>query len=244
MRIGNYQFSPNWIPSILTVLLLPLFIALGFWQLSRAQEKQYTLDLQSERIALPEYKITTIPGNLSEIEYRKLSITGRYLNQYQIYVDNKVYKGQAGYYIVTPLRLSGRDDVILVNRGWIKATNSRQLLPTFSSTDEEVSLTGTAKINPKDIVTFLNDNNRLGEDWPALVRWIDPLALDKDIPGTVAHFLFLQDPADDEEFKRKWTFVNSSPDKSVSYAMQWFSFGILLVVIFLVVNIKRINKQV
>lgn len=244
MRIGHYQFSPARIPTLATILLLPVFISLGFWQLNRAEEKQAILDLRNERLALSEYNVDSIPANLGDIEYRKLSIKGRYLNQYQIYIDNKVHQGQVGYQIVTPLQLSGRDEVILVNRGWIKASGDRRRLPTIVNNDNEVTLKGTLKLNSKDIVTFLNDNNRLGTDWPALVRWVDPLALDKDIEGAVAPFLFLQDELPEDELKRQWHFINSSPEKSVSYAMQWFSFALLLLIIYVAVNLKRIKEKV
>ena len=243
MRIGNYKFSPKWIPSIITVLILPILIALGFWQLSRAEEKKYILEQQNASMALPEYFLDSIPADLSVIEYRKLVIKGRYLNQFPIYIDNKVYHGQVGYQIVVPLQLSGGSDVILVNRGWLKATESRSRLPVFKKIEHEVSLKGIAKLNPKDVAS-LGSKNRLGTNWPALVRWVDASALDKDIPGKVATFLFLQDPTAADELKREWKFINSPPEKNISYAIQWFSLAGLLFIIYIVANTRRLNKQV
>ena len=241
MRIGNYQFKPNWVPSIVTLLILPILIALGFWQLSRAEEKQQILEQRSERMALPEYFVKTIPAKLSELEYRKLVIKGRYLNQYQIYIDNKVHHGQVGYQIVIPLQITGTNELVLVNRGWLKATGSRSVLPVVSLIETEVMLSGIAKLNTRDVAS-LGSKNRLGTDWPALVRWVDPTTLDKVIPGKVAPFVFLQDPSEDDELKREWKFINSPPEKNMSYALQWFSLAGLLLMIYIVVNTKRINR--
>ncbi|TXI27412.1 MAG: SURF1 family protein, partial [Aquipseudomonas alcaligenes] len=36
-------FRPGWWPSIAVALLLPLLLGLGFWQLSRAEEKRTLL---------------------------------------------------------------------------------------------------------------------------------------------------------------------------------------------------------
>ncbi len=241
MRIGSYQFSPNWIPSIITVLILPILIVLGFWQLSRAEEKRDIFEQRTERLALPEYVLESVPEDLSALEYRRLSVTGHYLNQYTIYIDNKVYQGQVGYQVVVPLQISGQSDVILVNRGWLKATGSRSRLPIFKKIEDEVTLKGIAKLNPKDVAS-LGSGNRLGTDWPALVRWIDAIELDEDIPGNVASFMFLQDPTPEDELKREWTFINSPPEKNVSYAVQWFIMAGLLLIIYIVVNTKRLNR--
>ncbi len=241
MRIGHYQFKPKWVPSILTILMLPILIALGFWQLSRAEEKQQILDQRNQRMALPKNVLTSIPKDLSEIEYRRLVIKGKYLNQYPIYIDNKVYQGQVGYQIVIPFMIAGSDELILVNRGWVKATESRSRLPVVPFIETEVTLNGQVKLNSKDVAS-LGSKNRLGNDWPALVRWVDPLALDKDIPGKVAPFVFLQDPEPIDELKREWVFINAPPEKSISYALQWFSLAGLLFIIYIVVNTKRIKN--
>ena len=40
MRVGaHYLFSPGLVPSVMVVLGLPVLIALGFWQLDRAEQK-------------------------------------------------------------------------------------------------------------------------------------------------------------------------------------------------------------
>ena len=130
---------------------------------------------------------------------------------------------------------------MLVNRGWVKATESRSRLPTVSLVETELTLKGIAKLNPKDVAS-LGSQNRLGNDWPALVRWIDPDELNKVIAGKVAAFLFLQDSLPEDELKREWTFINSPPEKNMSYAMQWFTLAGLLLIIYIVVNTKRLNK--
>ncbi|VAW99819.1 Cytochrome oxidase biogenesis protein Surf1, facilitates heme A insertion [hydrothermal vent metagenome] len=241
MRIGNYKFNPNWIPSTITVLILPILVALGFWQLSRAEEKRYMLEQRSERLALPEFMIESIPEDLSELEHRRLVVKGHYLNQYPIYIDNKVYQGQVGYQIVLPLQISDSEQVILINRGWLKATESRSRLPEFTKIKTEVLLNGVVKLNSKDVAS-LGSGNRLGNDWPALVRWIDPVELDRDIPGNIASLVFLQDPVPEDGLKREWKFINSPPEKNISYAMQWFSLAGLLLIIYIVVNTKRLSK--
>ena len=48
MRLGLFEFSPSWIPSVITVLMLTLLVSLGIWQLERAAAKaQLTGDFES-----------------------------------------------------------------------------------------------------------------------------------------------------------------------------------------------------
>jgi len=242
MRIGNYQFRPRIIPTLVTLVLLPVLISLGFWQLSRTEEKREILAQQQKMSQLPPMRITAENIEKTELEYRRLQITGRYLTKYQILIDNKVHQGQVGYYVVTPLQIDKTDSAVLVNRGWVKSTGRREVLPEIGTPDGLVTILGTAKFNPKDVVSF-NDQNRLGKSWPALVRWIDISELDQDIPFKLKPYLLLQASEQNEDYVRNWTFVNSPPEKNMSYAVQWFSLATALLLIYIFVNTKRIRKQ-
>ena len=44
---------------------------------------------------------------------------GEWLPERQIYIDNQIHEGRAGFAVITPLRLRGSDAAVLVNRGWI-----------------------------------------------------------------------------------------------------------------------------
>ena len=242
MRIGHFQFRPNLVPTLVTLILLPMLISLGFWQLSRAEEKRAILAEQLEKSRLPALHITAANKKLEEIKYRQLVVSGKYLSKYQILVDNKVHQGEVGFYVVTPFRIEGTDSVVLVNRGWVKGTGSREILPSIVTPETNLSIKGIAKFKTKDIVTF-NDQNRLGQDWPALVRWVDIKELDKDIPYKLKPYLILQAAAPDQDYVRNWKLVNSTPDKNLSYAAQWFTLAGVLLLIFIGVNTKRIPKQ-
>jgi surfeit locus 1 family protein len=41
MQIFNYRFQPKLIPTLATLLLLPLLINLGMWQANKADKKHF-----------------------------------------------------------------------------------------------------------------------------------------------------------------------------------------------------------
>lgn len=242
MRIGSFTFSPRLWPSLITLALLPVLISLGFWQLSRTEEKRQILTQQQEKKQLPQLTIDAQERTQQEVEYRRLIVTGNYIPEYQVLIDNKVYQGQVGYYIVTPLKIVNSDKVILINRGWVKATHSRDVLPDIETPQGQVTLTGVAKYRPKDVAS-LGSGNRLGNAWPALVRWIDIDKLAEDMRLNLKSYLFLQDKLPEDQYKREWVFVNSPPEKNFSYAVQWFSLATALLLIYIFVNTKRSKEQ-
>jgi len=244
MRIGHFQFRSRLIPTLVTLILLPVLISLGFWQLSRAEEKREILAKQEQKRQMPALHITGNVDSQDALEHRELVVKGKYLPEYQILVDNKVHNGQVGYYVVTPLRIVGTESIVLVNRGWIKGTGRREVLPAIQTPESNITIHARAKFVTKDIVTWFSDKNRLGTDWPALVRWIDIMELNRDIPFELKPYLLLQTSDSNQDYVRNWKWVNSPPEKNITYAVQWFSLAATLLLIFVFVNTKRLNQQV
>ncbi|MBI1423598.1 MAG: hypothetical protein GC149_09050 [Gammaproteobacteria bacterium] len=242
MRIGKYQFKPRLIPSLLVVVLFPLLLRLGFWQLARADQKRVILANQHAKMDLPPLPIVQRVGANDDLEYRHLQVSGTFLDKYQIFIDNKVSQGQAGYDVVTPLRIKQTNQVVLVDRGWVPLGNSRAELPHIDTPDQEVTLTGIADYHTKDVVSF-GAANRSNQGWPAVVRWVDIQEIQAETKLDLAPFMLLLDPKERYGFVRNWQFVNMPPAKHVSYAVQWFTMALVLLVIYIVVNTKRIHES-
>jgi surfeit locus 1 family protein len=240
MRIANYEFKPRLLPTLATLILLPVLISLGIWQLGRADEKRMLLQAQAQKALLPVYDISDEHAKPADLDHRRLKATGRFDAQHRIYIDNKVYQGKVGYDVVDPLMLDNSDTVVLVNRGWVAATESRAVLPPVPLTDTHLLIEGLAKFQTKDVAS-LGAGNRVGEGWPALVRWIDISELQKSLPYKLKPYLLLQTNDTQDGLMRDWKFASSPPEKNISYAIQWFSLAIALVLIYLFVNTKKIK---
>ena len=241
MRIGNYQFKPRLLPTLLFLVLLPVLLRLGFWQLARADQKRAIIAEQNAKLAMPPKIIDKQLTDPENLEYRRLEISGKFIDKYQIFIDNKVHQGEAGYDVVTPLQIKDSQQYVLVNRGWVPQGTSRAVLPAIHTPGQQVSIVGIAKYNPKDVVSF-GAGNRSNQGWPALVRWIDIQEIHSEMKLDLLPFLLLLDPESKYGFVREWKFVNMPPEKHVSYAVQWFAMAMVLLIIYLVVNTKRINR--
>ena len=57
-------------------------------------------------------------------------------------------------------------------------------------------------------------------------------------------YILLQEPEQNSKLIRDWKIVVSPPEKNISYAVQWFSLALALIIIFIVVNAKKIKREV
>ncbi|HEY8092235.1 MAG TPA: SURF1 family protein [Acidimicrobiales bacterium] len=116
--MSRYRFlrQPRWVLfSALMLGLVVLMVNLALWQLRRLDEKRARNDRIAEAVAAAPLTL----GNSSDLpEWRTVSATGTYDVAHQVLIRNRSFDGQAGFHVVTPLRLpDGR--ALLVNRGWI-----------------------------------------------------------------------------------------------------------------------------
>ena len=111
---------------------------LGWWQLDRAAEKQSVQATLDARSALPPLDAGALADTAPAAEsqyYRKVSVSGRWLDARTVFLDNRPIAGNTGFIVVTPLALdSGK--AVLVQRGWVKRNfDERAALPRFASAD-------------------------------------------------------------------------------------------------------------
>lgn len=242
MRIGNRDFRPRLWPTIATVVLLPVLIALGFWQLDRAQEKQAIQERFEHRARKAPLVLGADMVLPDEVHYRRVTARGTYDGNHQLLIDNKVFEGRAGYQVLTPLRLEDSDTWVLVNRGWVAQGADRGKLPAIPVPRGPVEVHGLAGL-PEGKPLFIGDHDRENKSWPAVVLWVNLARYAKATGYRLQPIEILQDPKDPGDFPRHWQIVALPPEQSVSYAVQWFALAAALAIIYLVVNTHRIESD-
>lgn len=121
MRFGDLEFRFRWGPAVLLALPIPLFIALGFWQLDRADQKREQARVLDERIQLAPLELKGPVADPDALRFRRLQATGAFEPEGQILIENRRQANRTGFHVITPLRIEGTDRRVLVNRGWIPA---------------------------------------------------------------------------------------------------------------------------
>ena len=95
-----------------------LFVRLGIWQLSRLREKRAFNAVLTARFAAAPADITTLPADTALGHYRRVTAGGTMLYDREVVYAGRSHEGSPGVDLLTPLKLDGRDTVVMVNRGW------------------------------------------------------------------------------------------------------------------------------
>lgn len=255
LQIGKYVFSPKAVPTIGAIILVPFLASLGFWQLDRADQKRVIDDgVQQSQLKAPLDLNSVIKEGKTNSEtfvkeiYRSASMTGSYDTEHQYLLDNRTYKGRAGFHVLTPFLLNSKEGV-LVNRGWISYEGTRENIPDISVNKERLNIAGVIKKQGRAIVlkdddltiTDGNDSKAQQSNYPKLVQEIRISALASDLNIRLLPIVIELDSAEKTGFVREWQPYYGSIDKHNAYALQWFVMSAILLFLFLKLNTKKVK---
>jgi surfeit locus 1 family protein len=223
-------------PALATAILVmavPLFISAGFWQLSRAAEKQALLDQFAQALQRPVSGELSPQTPLTGNRYRRFRVSGRFDPQHQILLDNMTQGGKNGYQVLTPLRMAGW--TVLVNRGWVPGSPDRSELPDVAVADNMRTLTGRLSNLPSPGLRLAaGDSQERG--WPRRMLFPQRGELEAALGVSLPDFQLLLEAGEADGYTRDWQLVapEFGPAKHQGYALQWFSFAGLTVIFYAV----------
>lgn len=233
----KYQLKrPHWPFVVLTFVFLALFIALGCWQLRRATEKENLQYLYSSRINSPPIPFGQLP-NHGQWQYLPVEISGYYDSAHSMLLDNKINQHRVGYEVLTPFLPTHGQQWVLINRGWIPAPPHRQL-PTLDKISGLQTLTGVIYI-PAASPFMLGKVTESNNQWPLRLQNLQLTAISQILNQKLYPFIVLLNPLENHGFARDWQPVNMPAYKHLGYAIQWFTFALLLIIIFIALHIKK-----
>lgn len=228
------RFRPGLAAILFTAFFLPLLLVLGTWQVNRAAAKQALFDdfaAGGEAVALGED-----PGRLDALRrYTPLEATGSYMPQRQFLLDNMVRDGQAGYRVLTPLRLD-ENTAVLVDRGWVARDFSQGALPDIDVDAQERTVSGKLDRLPRPGIAL---DAELEPGWPKVVQFPTFDELSGELELRLVPGLLLLDASDPDGFRRDWRPSDFGPERHIGYAVQWFALALTLVIMFLAWSFRK-----
>lgn len=241
IKLGEYRFNPGVFTSLATLCLLYLLVSLGQWQLSRAEYKDKLQQKIVARKDLTPVSIQELPQAMNDRIFMPVSITGRYDSQHQLLLDNRIINGRAGFDVYTPL-LMHNGQHILVNRGWVPQGRTRDVLPVITTPDQTLSIRGLLDAAPSRGV-LLASNVHSEVRWPMLLQYIDFDEIESMLAYPLFDMMIRLDANDEHGFHRELPALNLNSAKNRGYAFQWFAMALALLIIYVVVNTKKIGDK-
>ncbi len=234
LRIGRWTFQPGFWPSLGALLFIALTVSLGNWQTRRAEQKAELgrrIDEGSRRapLALPAEQVAAEAYGLNPVQVR-----GEFAERHTLFLDNKVYRGVAGYHVLTPLRIEGSAMHVLINRGWVAGEARRDVFPAIKTPSGRQHIEGMA-IVPSS--RFLELSSR--EDSKPVIQNLVISRIARRTGLLLQPVVIQQTSAAPDGLVRIWQRPDAGTDKHRGYALQWYSLALLTALLYVGLNLKR-----
>lgn len=230
MKPGSRRFAPGFWPTLGAALVVFLTLFLARWQTDRGDEKQARQSLYEARMREPVVELRAAPS-ADELLYRRVLAAGEYVPEGQIYIDNQVYEGRAGFMVVTPLKLPS-GSLLLVQRGWIERDSHYPAAPAVAVPSGPVAVSGIAALPPRRYLE-LSSHTISGNVW-------QNLSIDRYRErngGKVLPFVLAADVA-----APGLQAIRERPDTGIErhreYALTWYAFAATALVLWIALGLR------
>jgi surfeit locus 1 family protein len=217
--------------SLLVLAAVGLCCALGLWQLDRLAQRQARNATINARMAAPAVPLDGTLGDPDALDYRRVQVRGTYDPEQEIVLRPRSLDGIAGVHVITPLRLSGSDAAVLVDRGWVPLNLAAPLERRAYAEPGEVIVQGIARRSqagasgPQEPPLQPGQTRRDG--------WfrVDIAQIEQQTGYKLLPLFIEQQPGpDDPELPRRIVTGDTGPGSHLSYTFQWFSFALILLI--------------
>ena len=229
------KFNPGKRITIFFVFFAFLFFSLGLWQIERGQAKTNLLDdFEKKILEKPSYI------NQKYQKWDRVYVEGKWDSSKQILIDNVIRRGIAGYKVLTPLRMKETDQLILVDRGWIKQNTFRDQLPDIKLIQIDEVVSGILEIPELGLV--LSDD-LVSKEWPKISQTKNLGVIKNEYDENIFPMILLADPTLKNSLEYiKITPTNMTPIKHYGYSAQWFLMFLVLCFMYVWYGYKRNAK--
>jgi len=237
VRLGGRVFAPSPALTALLVLLALGFVLLGRWQwrLGEAHAAQYRRFVHGAAriVTLGSASLASVP------DYQRVRVRGTYEGARQFLLDNSIHDGQDGYQVLTPLKRSP-GDTVLVDRGWVPFTGSRARLPDVAlAASGPVTVVGRVARLPVAGLAFGRAAPPPGNRWPKVTSFPRFSDLSAALGRPVEPRILLLAAGAPDGYVRRWRPPGMPAMKNWGYAVQWWALAAAAGVIWLVLSLRR-----
>jgi surfeit locus 1 family protein len=243
LRVGQRVFAPPAWGLLLTGVALAAFVSLGTWQLGRAREKQALTD---SFLAGSRDIVDATKRGLGDLpRYQQVRLRGSYDVDRQFLLDNMPSSaGRPGYRVLTPLERSDGLGWVLVDRGWVPLGATREDLPDIAVGVGRREVSGTLDALPIPGLRVGPAGSPGAGSWPRVLLFPTEADVESVLGVDVESRIILLDAGAPDGFERKWRpALGFGPERHLGYAIQWFAFALVAIVLFIATNLRRVGAD-
>jgi surfeit locus 1 family protein len=234
-------FTLRWIlTTLLVITAMGVMARLGIWQLERLAQRRALNARIEAGMALPPLDLNQylpLPvDTLTGMAYRAVKATGQYDPSEEIVWRNQILDGQAGYQVLTPLRIDGTPYSLLVDRGWAPLDQGSPEKRAAFAQKGSVTVEGRLVLSQNEPVFGGVPDPTLTAGQTRLDGWnfVNLERIGKQVSRPLLPVFLIAAPeggasaAGTNGLKRVLPEYDLSEGPHESYALQWFAFALTL----------------
>jgi surfeit locus 1 family protein len=211
------------------IIIASGLLSLGFWQLDRLGERRAHNALLESRLNAPPIELTGQPLDPESHEFRRVIVRGEYDHANEVLLRSRSLNGMPGSDVLTPLRIAGSEETVLVNRGWAPLLDFQgDQLSQYQQTGP-VELEGIVRLSQPQR-SMITPPDRIPEGG-RLIPWFraDVERIGSQIPYPLLPFYVEQTSprASDAVPVPHPDLDTQDQGPHLGYAIQWFSFALI-----------------
>ena len=211
------------VATVSALLIVAIACAAGIWQLNRAESKIALATNLLARQQLPILNANASPLTLEDASERRMIARGQYIPEAAIWLDNRPRpippagsnSSQSGFYLLMPLKLVGRDEILWINRGWAPRNNeNRESLPPVKTPSKVANIEGIVFAHPGKVYSIGEGKAAIDTGKPRIEQNFD-LSAEGKLRGWVQSPFILRevDAGIDDGLLREWAPLTTGVDR-------------------------------
>ncbi|MEP3233569.1 MAG: SURF1 family protein [Hyphomicrobiales bacterium] len=229
---------------------LSILIILGSWQVKRLIWKEALITNVENKIKAAPVPFETIEGQFTgkiktdrrKLEYQPVTVRGTLDHSKEMFYFATL-DGDAGFHVYTPLTLSGSNNVVLINRGFVPTEQKLGSTRANSQPSGEVDVTGLVRFPDVDKPNrFLPDNDLKTNIffWRSMDDMTEMAALDKQTTSPV--FIY-EDKQDNNRLPIGGVTIVEFPNNHLGYAVTWYGLALTLIGVYMALAWSRFKAS-
>jgi surfeit locus 1 family protein len=221
------------VATLSALLVVVLGCSAGVWQLGRAETKIALAAKLAARQQMPILSANAGPWTLEQVSQRRMIARGQFIPEAAIWLDNRPRplplpdsaSSQSGFYLMMPLRLEGKNEILWINRGWAPRNNQdREVLPPVTTPSGLVSIEGIVFAHPGRVFELGSKPTIIEANKPRIEQNFD-LASEATLHQWAQSPFVLRevDTGLTDGLSREWAPLTTGVDRHYAYAFQWFA---------------------
>lgn len=251
--LARWRAAGLLVPTLMTLLMLPVLIGLGTWQWHRKIWKEDLIAKLTSRSEGAPISYAQALSNFvrdGDVEFQRVRITGTFDHAQERHLYAPRVSSQ-GWNVYTLLRPEGGVPPIFVNRGWVPDTLKDASKRAEGQVAGPVTVIGRVRL-PEHHGWFTPDNDYTGNKW----YWRDldgmgwgpsgpPSQLQFNTGKMQANAPFSLDaealPANPGGWPKGGVTPVHLPNSHLQYMITWYGFALTLLVVFAVFARQRLQ---